>query len=76
MKCPFSIGDKVRVNDSAEVAHEYIGKKAVIINCTQMGAGKKDSSSPIKYDNLCLATIQFDNEVILSDVPSSEICSL
>ena len=76
MKCPFSIGETVRVNDSAEVALEHIGETAVIINCTSMEAGNKDSSDPIEHDKICLATIQFDNEDILADVPSSELSSL
>ena len=76
MKCPFCIGDKVKVNESAEVAHEYRGQSAVIVNCTLVGKGKKELSKKVRYDNFCLATIQFENDDILEEVPSSELSSL
>lgn len=76
MKCPFSIGDKVKINESAEVAHEYIGQRAVIVNCALMGTGTRELPKKTRYNNFCLATIQFENDEILKDVPSSELSSL
>ena len=73
MKCPFNIGDVVKINDSADVAHNHIGETAVVINCNLMGLGERTPSKPIEHDNLCLATIQFNDEEVLSDVPSSEL---
>ena len=60
MECKFSTGDAVLVNDTAIVASGHMGDVAVVVDT-------------ILSEEECLATIQFDDETILDNVPESEL---
>jgi len=70
MKCRFSTGDVALINDTAEVAFEYIGQTATVVDTMLMGVGQ---STPLEYDNKCFVTIQFDDGKTLDMVPDSEL---
>jgi hypothetical protein len=74
-KCPFNIGDRVRVSEQAEIAHGYRGRKALIVDCSQIGKHETEGSGTLESDS-CVASIQFENEEILRNVPSNELISL
>ena len=63
MECKFSTGDAVLVNDTALIASGHMGQIAVVMDTTLL-------------EEECFATIQFEDETILDNVPESELSSI
>jgi hypothetical protein len=73
MECRFSTGDVVLINDTAEVAFDYIGQTATVLDTEVLGMGRKGKTTPIEYHNACWVTIQCEDGTVLEKVPDSEL---
>ena len=73
MGCKFSIGDKVRINKTAEYAFDRIGQTATVVEAELSGLKNKESRRPIEYDTRCLVTIRFEDGTIIDEIPESEL---